>query len=83
YSNLFVGGRGPPPPAAAGPAPPRGGPGAAPPEAVMGTVEAGKLANFAVLDENPLADIRNLRTITLTVKRGHRYDRAEFEKEGE
>ncbi|OIJ64380.1 amidohydrolase family protein [Streptomyces mangrovisoli] len=52
-------------------------------DAIAGSVEPGKLANFAVLDESPLADIRNLRSITTTVKRGHRYDRAEFEKEGQ
>ncbi|WP_420309383.1 amidohydrolase family protein [Streptomyces sp. YS-B37] len=50
-------------------------------EADMGSVEAGKLANFAVLDEDPLRDIANLRTITLTVKRGRRFDRADFEKD--
>ncbi|MFG2959356.1 amidohydrolase family protein [Streptomyces sp. NPDC048291] len=52
-------------------------------EADMGTVEPGKLANFAVLDENPLDDIGNLRTITYTVRRGHRFDRAEFEKDAQ
>ncbi|MEU9386278.1 amidohydrolase family protein [Streptomyces sp. NPDC048279] len=50
-------------------------------EADMGSVEAGKLANFAVLDEDPLRDIANLRTLTLTVKRGRRFDRADFEKD--
>jgi imidazolonepropionase-like amidohydrolase len=49
----------------------------------MGSVEAGKLANFAVLDEDPLRDIANLRTITLTVKRGRRFDRADFEKDAQ
>lgn len=48
-------------------------------EDVAGTVAAGKLANFAVLAENPLDDIDNLRTVTLTVKRGHRYERAAFD----
>ncbi|MEU1622442.1 amidohydrolase family protein [Streptomyces sp. NPDC005722] len=48
-------------------------------EAVMGTVEPGKLANFVVLDEDPLRDIAHLRSVTLTVKRGHRFPRAEFE----
>ncbi|MFD3455080.1 amidohydrolase family protein [Streptomyces sp. NPDC058691] len=49
-------------------------------EATMGSVEAGKLACFAVLEEDPLRDIGNLRSVTLTVKRGHRFDRAEFEE---
>ncbi|MER7841609.1 amidohydrolase family protein [Streptomyces sp. NPDC096040] len=52
-------------------------------EADTGSVETGKLANFAVLDEDPLEDIANLRTITLTVKRGCRFDRADFEKEAQ
>ncbi|GGX83143.1 amidohydrolase family protein [Streptomyces fructofermentans] len=47
-------------------------------EHLMGSVEAGKLANFAVLEDDPLQDIGNLRTITLTVKRGRRFERAAF-----
>lgn len=39
----------------------------------MGTVEAGKLANFAVVDGDPAADITRLRRIRLTVKRGRRH----------
>ncbi|MEV5953896.1 amidohydrolase family protein [Streptomyces sp. NPDC051987] len=50
-------------------------------EAHMGSVEPGKLADFAVLDENPLQDIRNLRTLRFTVRRGRRFERAEFEKD--
>ncbi|WP_299538304.1 amidohydrolase family protein [uncultured Streptomyces sp.] len=44
----------------------------------MGTVADGKLANFVVLGSDPLADIRNLRDITLVVKRGLPLDRADF-----
>jgi imidazolonepropionase-like amidohydrolase len=50
-------------------------------EASMGTVEPGKLANFAVLAEDPLADITNLSSVELVVKRGHRYHRADYTPE--
>jgi imidazolonepropionase-like amidohydrolase len=45
----------------------------------MGTVREGKLANFAVLTANPLADIGAVRSITLTVKRGRAYRRADYQ----
>jgi imidazolonepropionase-like amidohydrolase len=45
---------------------------------IMGTVEAGKLANFVVLADDPRADIGNLRTVTLAVKRGHRFAREAY-----
>ena len=38
-----------------------------------GTIEVGKLADLVVLSEDPLADIRNTRTIQLVVKRGRAY----------
>ncbi len=44
----------------------------------MGTLEAGKLANFVVLDEDPFADLRNLATIARTVKRGVPHQRTDF-----
>ncbi|MEO5877038.1 MAG: amidohydrolase family protein [Streptosporangiaceae bacterium] len=44
---------------------------------VMGTVEAGKLANFAILDQDPAADLAALRTIFCTVKRGRRHPTAQ------
>lgn len=47
-------------------------------EATMGTIEAGKLANFVVLAGDPVADLASLRSITVVVKRGRRYLRSEY-----
>ena len=47
-----------------------------------GTLEPGKLANFVVLDRDPVADLRNLDSVWCTVKRGARHPRAEFVGEG-
>ena len=44
----------------------------------MGTVAAGKLANLIVLTKNPLDDIGNVRSISLTVKRGREYPRTGY-----
>jgi imidazolonepropionase-like amidohydrolase len=43
----------------------------------MGTLEPGKLANMVVLDRNPLNDVRNFRSVVLTVKRGRPFPRPE------
>jgi imidazolonepropionase-like amidohydrolase len=44
----------------------------------MGSIAPGKLANFVVVAKNPLADPTNLRTVTLVVKRGARFRRADY-----
>jgi hypothetical protein len=44
----------------------------------MGTLAPGKLANLIVLARDPLADIENLKSLELTVKRGRAYPRADF-----
>jgi imidazolonepropionase-like amidohydrolase/Tol biopolymer transport system component len=40
----------------------------------IGSVEAGKLADLIVLDENPLEDIRNSETVNLVMLNGRLYD---------
>ena len=46
----------------------------------MGSIEPGKLANMVVLSANPLIDVRNLRSIVMTVKRGRRFVRADYKR---
>jgi imidazolonepropionase-like amidohydrolase len=43
-----------------------------------GSIQAGKLANLIVTAKDPTADIANLKTLQLTVKRGREYRRADF-----
>ncbi|WP_205854159.1 amidohydrolase family protein [Phenylobacterium kunshanense] len=44
----------------------------------MGSIAPGKLANLIVTDRDPTADIENLKTLELTVKRGREHRRADF-----
>lgn len=44
----------------------------------MGSVEVGKIANFVVLGADPLADIGNIRSIEMVVKRGRAYRRSDY-----
>jgi imidazolonepropionase-like amidohydrolase len=44
----------------------------------MGTIEPGKLANLMFVAKSPLADIDNLKTVTMTVKRGVLYRRSDY-----
>lgn len=44
----------------------------------MGSIEAGKLANFVVLTADPLADIGAIRRVETVVKRGRAYPRSDY-----
>jgi imidazolonepropionase-like amidohydrolase len=43
-----------------------------------GSIEVGKIADFVVLAEDPLADLGNLRSVEMTVKRGRCYHRNDW-----
>lgn len=43
-----------------------------------GTLEPGKLASMVVLDENPLENIRGLRSVVTVIKRGQMYERKDY-----
>jgi len=49
-------------------------------EADYGTVEPGKLASLVVLDEDPLEDIRALRSVDTVIKRGTVYPRSAYRR---
>ena len=44
----------------------------------MGSIEVGKLANMVVLARDPLADLSNLKSVIMTVKRGRVFQRTAF-----
>ena len=44
----------------------------------VGVVAPGRRADLVVLERDPLADIANLRSVLFTVKRGRRFDRADY-----
>ena len=46
----------------------------------MGAVRPGMLANLVIVADDPYDDIDHLRTIITTVKRGRRYDRADYDR---
>jgi imidazolonepropionase-like amidohydrolase len=44
----------------------------------MGTIAAGKLADFVVMAKDPSVDIANIRSVVMTVKRGRGYKRVDY-----
>lgn len=44
----------------------------------LGTIAPGRLADFVVTADDPLADVRNLRSLQFTVKRGRRFERSDY-----
>jgi imidazolonepropionase-like amidohydrolase len=44
----------------------------------LGVIAPGYLADMVVLESDPIADIANMRSVLFTVKRGRRYDRADY-----
>jgi len=46
----------------------------------LGSIEAGKIADILILEENPLDDIRNTNTIELVIKNGRVYNAANLDQ---
>jgi imidazolonepropionase-like amidohydrolase len=44
----------------------------------MGSIEPGKLANMVVLARNPVANLDNLKSVVMTVKRGRVFERRHY-----
>ena len=48
----------------------------------MGVVAPGRIANLVVLKRDPVANIANMRSVVLTIKRGKWFDRSDFWEQG-
>jgi Tol biopolymer transport system component/imidazolonepropionase-like amidohydrolase len=48
----------------------------------LGSLEAGKLADFIILEKNPLDDIRNSESILYTIANGRMYDASNMDESG-
>lgn len=48
-------------------------------EKMIGTIEPGKLADFVLVDGDPLSDIKSLRNISAIVKDGYFFSKLQFE----
>jgi imidazolonepropionase-like amidohydrolase len=44
----------------------------------MGSITSGKLANMVVLSSNPLDDVRHMRSVLMSVKRGREFPRSDY-----